>query len=445
MVNFTIETEIGWNYTGNVSVYQPVSVLLPPHTILSEPLDANYSERHKGIHVHSDSPISVVVLLVNWDYSGEYLAYPYIDLGQQQYEYYVVSASRSSDSWDGFQGMFLLIGNENDTTITIAPTQIIEVPADPQDPNSTLVVVGPGNTHTIKLHRMQTLLIRTLTGDLTGTAITSNKPLTVISGHQCGTLSDELPGQQQAQQLNWWARWWWSGTRWCDYLVEQIPPTVTWGKRFLIVPFPNGTIQHYNKIIASAHDTSVVQTCNGSVVASITLSSPGDWNSEEWNKTYDPRAYCVIESNEPILVIQFSGKGHIRESHLNASYFSFVMSIVPPVEQYINTVAYSPINTYYYSSHYVHITTTGVSSVLLDGVPYNWTWYPITNQNGNTVGYGTIHEFSDVNPHVLQHINPSAGLSVTAYGSINYDWQYFNPDVYAFSLGMKLNAIGTNG
>ena len=36
------------------------------------------------------------------------------------------------------------------------------------------------------------LLIGTSTGDLTGTAIVSDKLLTVISGHECGTLSDEL-------------------------------------------------------------------------------------------------------------------------------------------------------------------------------------------------------------------------------------------------------------
>ena len=120
------------------------------------------------------------------------------------------------------------------------------------------------------------------------------------------------------------------------------------------------------------------------------------------------------------------------------------MSVVPPVKQYIDTLLYSPINGYY-SNYYVHITTADTSSVLLDGVPYNWTWYPITGYNGNTVGYGTIHEFSDVNPHVFKHTNSSAGLSATAYGSINYDWYYFNPDVYGLSVGMKLNAIGTNG
>ena len=433
LVNFTVNTEVGWNYSGNVSVYQPATVLLPWYPPILEPSDASYSERHKGIHIHSDSPISMIFMLQRDSYNDEYLAYPYIDLGQNQYEYYVVSADNS----DILQSMFLLVGNEDSTTITIAPTQSIEIPMDPQDPNSTLVLVTPGSAHTVVLHQLQTLLIRTLTGDLTGTAIVSDKLLTVISGHSWGTLSDELTDQQ-------WEQWYNLG--W-DYFVEQIPPTVTWGKKFFLVPFPDESVRHYNKIIASAHATTVTQTCDGSVVATNQLASPGDWNSREWNITYDPGAYCVIESNEPILVMQFSGEGHTIERQFsrnirNITYFSQVMSIVPPVEQYINTVLYLP-NTYYtYSNHYIQITTTDNSTVLLDGMPCNWTWYEIKNQDSSTVGYGTVTAFSDVEPHVLQHTNTSAGLSVTAYGSDRYYWYTGNnPGMYAFIIGMKLNPI----
>ncbi|XP_019851539.1 PREDICTED: uncharacterized protein LOC109581663 [Amphimedon queenslandica] len=287
---------------------------------------------------------------------------------------------------------------------------------------------------------MQTLFVGTAFGDLTGTAIISNKPLTVISGHECGTISDELLQQLEQTQYTWW----WQAGRWCDHFVEQIPPTVTWGETFLIVPFPNGVFQHYNKIIGSTYDTTVTQTCNGSVVATITLSSPGDWNFEDWNITYNPRAYCVIKSDKPILVMQFSAEGHIENIENVSTIFSQTMSIVPPVEQYINTVQYIPINESYYNSKfvnkYVHITTTDTSSVLLDGVPYNWIWNPITDQNGNTAGYGTIHEFSDVNPHVFQHSNPSAGLSVIGYGT-NYHNPSDNPQTYTFMMGMKLDAL----
>lgn len=144
--------------------------------------------------------------------------------------------------------------------------------------------------------------------------------------------------------------------------------------------------------------------------------------------------------------MQFSAEGHIEHIENVSTIFSQTNSIVPPVEQYINTVQYIPINESYYNSkfvnQYVHITTTDTSSVLLDGVSYNWIWHPITDQNGNTVGYGTIHNFLDVDPHVFQHSNPSAGLSVIAYGT-NYLNPSDNPQTYTFMMGMKLDALTT--
>ena len=165
-------------------------------------------------------------MVAEYDFKEGYLAYPYINLELQQYDYFVVSADRSMSPvsiMTDSQSSFLLVGNENNTTITIAPTQIVEVTVDPQDPNSALLSVEPGDVHTITLHQMQTLFVGTAFGDLTGTAIISNKPLTVISGHECGTISDELLQQLEQTQYGWW----WAAGRWCDHFVEQIPPTVT--------------------------------------------------------------------------------------------------------------------------------------------------------------------------------------------------------------------------
>ena len=122
---------------------------------------------------------------VDYDLNAEY---PYINMGLQRYEYYVISL----DSWWRDQSLFLLVGNEDNTTITILPTQMIEVPEDPQNPSNPTIIINAGNTYTITLHLMQTLLI----GAEDGSQIISNKPLTVISGHECGIVSNE--------------QWWWS-------------------------------------------------------------------------------------------------------------------------------------------------------------------------------------------------------------------------------------------
>ena len=63
---------------------------------------------------------------------------------------------------------------------------------------------------------MQTFLFGAPGNDITGTSIVSNKPLTVISGHECGNVPDDVPR--------------------CEHITEEIPPTVHWGQQFLLTP-----------------------------------------------------------------------------------------------------------------------------------------------------------------------------------------------------------------
>ena len=440
-VTFTVELGIGWNhdstgwyYTGKVSVDSPAIVILPDNV---EPSNGNYSERFKGIHIYSNddnTPISVVVMSVGYELNAEYLAYPYINMGLQRYEYYMVSI----DSWWGDQSLFLLVGNEDNTIITIVPTEMIEVPEDPQDPSNRTVIINAGNTYTIRLHLMQTLLIGAA-DDLTGTQIISNKPLTIISGHECGIISN---------QLWWWndfvskrIYWRWGG--YCDYVLEQIPPTVTWGKKFLLVPFPETSVQHSTKIVASEGETTITQTCNNKYINSIFLNTSGDWKFI--SPYFDPVTYCTIESDKPILVSQLVSEGHRRSTYYNYSYLHEILMVIPPIEQYINKVVYVPLNTsltYWYDQHYIQIATTNTTDVLLDDKPYDWDWEPIHGNNGDIIGYGTIHKFDDTLPHVLHHTDITSGLSVIGYGSMKY-YYFYVAEGYTYLTGMNLNIINT--
>ena len=374
---------------------------------------------------------------VNLDLNAEYLAHPYINMGLQRYEYYVVSID---SNWWGDESLFLLVGNEDNTTITIVPTQMIEVPEDPQNPSSPTTIINANNTYTITLHLMQTLLIGA-EDDLTGTQIISNKPLTVISGHECGIVSVDQWWWNVyfSQERRWW-RWWWWG--FCDYVTEQIPPTVTWGKQFLLVPFPESSVQHYTKIVASEGETTITQTCNNTLINTTLLTFPGDWNFT--NAYIDPFTYCTIESDKPILVSQLVSEGHARDSYYNYSYIHETLSVIPPIKQYLNKVVYVPLNTSltdWFDHYYIQIATTNTTDVLLDGKPYNLDWQPIHGYNGDIIGYGTVHEFDDTLPHVLRHTDITAGLSVIGYGSMEDYYYFFNAEGYTYLTGMNLNII----
>ena len=234
---FTIETGTGWNFIRNVSADSPAIVVLSRDIMVH---GGDYSQRYKGIHIYSDMPISVVMVFVEPHrffypiYNVEFLLYPYINFAIDQYKYYLATLNGSST-------VFLLVGNEDNTTITIVPTQTIEVPKDPQYFNSLTVIVRAGETYTFLLHKMQTLRI-TSNNDLSGTAVVSDNPLTVISGHYFGIISQDkwwldIIRNRSLNHRNYYA------------VLEQIPPTVTWGKRFLFVPFPD--TPYVAKVIAS--------------------------------------------------------------------------------------------------------------------------------------------------------------------------------------------------
>ena len=430
-VNFTVETGTGWNYTGNVCLNNPAIVSLPQSIVV---LHGQYSQRYKGIHVYSDIPISVVMMFLDKDFNAEFLAYPYINFAIEHYKYYAISL----DTLHSFgSSLFLLVGTDDNTTVTIVPTQTIDIPENLQNFNSSTISVSVGETYTVLLHKMQTFLVES-NNDLSGTEIVSNNPLTVISGHECGIVSDD----------QWWldVLWnhahslqYWEG--WCSSVAEQIPPTVTWGKRFLFVPFSD--TPYVTKVIASEGETTVKQTCNETLDEIILLQYPGEWNfTFSRNDSY---VYCAIESDKPILVSQLVSEGHIKDQSSNLSYIHETLNIIPPIEQYINTVVFLPLNTSitstWFNHHYIHITTSNMNSVLLDDKPYNWNWQSIHSDNGDIIGYGTVHEFNDTLPHVLRHTDITAGLSVIGYGSLNDFWTY--GEGYAYLTGMNLNTINT--
>ena len=102
-----------------------------------------------------------------------------------EYEYYGISYDTISS---GYPSVILLVACENETIVKF-------------------------DSLNITLNSMETYQIAS-DNDLTGTRITSSKPLSVFSGPDCINVPQ--------------------GIRWCDHLVEEVPPTVTWGSKFFV-------------------------------------------------------------------------------------------------------------------------------------------------------------------------------------------------------------------
>ena len=219
-------------------------------------------------------------------------------------------------SSEGLISQVLLIGCENDTELTITPTQTIEIPSDLATGSNSPVTVTSGGSHTITLDRLQTFLLSS-TLDLTGSKVVSNKPIAFFSGHECA----DVP----------------VGVAYCDHLVEQLPPTITGGRRFFVVSSLGKIAGEQYKVITSSVTTAVVCYCstsNGTVSETFITTLSGSERSYEFHIAQN--MFCSIQATSLVLLVQFA----IGRSHEPSEYGDPFIMMIPPMEQYSNNYTF---------------------------------------------------------------------------------------------------------
>jgi hypothetical protein len=403
-VSFMIENNAGIVYTGMVTSTSPVVVDMDND---NQVLGNNFNNRHKGIRVYSteDEPLYVLVQnFVRFLNQGVYLAYPCFSLGPNinQYKYGVITVGHPSNT---LNSQFLLIGCENDTVITITPTKSVLLPTDAQM-SSTTVSIDPGmQSHEITLNKMQTLLVSSI-DDLTGTIITSDKPLTVISGHECANVPLSEAG--------------------CEPLAVQVPPVATWGTQFLIAPFAGRSGDQAFKAVSSTSNTSIDLSCD-SRTAHFAPDSIFSFFSG---------SYCYLQSTDPIFLVELSFGGSLDRRGDPA------MSIISPVDQYIHDIDFISLPSRDFQSNYISVTVATdhyqPENILLDGEAINCMWFEIRDGDSNIVGYGCNKTISSnirvPEKHNISH-SGNGELSVLVYG-----FSSFPAQGYSYLAGQVLEA-----
>lgn len=158
-----------------------------------------------------------------------------------------------------------------------------------------------GNTITVSLEALEGFqVLSSAQEDLTGSTVTSNKPVSVYSGSDCAYIPRDKPS--------------------CDHLVEQLLPIKFLGKQFVTMATSNRTGGDFYHVIAAYNNTVV--TIDNQVVATIQDGQLYELDSKS-------RENHVIVTSQPSLVIQYA-KGFSVD---NSLYDPF-MSTVPAISQY---------------------------------------------------------------------------------------------------------------
>ena len=377
--------------------------------IVTDSTQPNIAERFKGINIKTKNGKKIVVYGQNEEVASNdaYLALPIIALpGRRSYEYFVASvkgdlgtASQAKDS------VALIVGTENDTEIVINPS--VAIP-NGLAPAKQFIPGVPANLNRVTIQRFQTFYLQVRGGDLSGTRITANKPISVFSGHECANVP--------------------FNSRPCDILIEQIPSMDTWGTEIVTIPLKTRKGGDIIKLIASQDATMVNITHTDVDDGRVTRGPSVILDAGQFQELLIEE-FSLMQSNHPIGVFQLARSFTTDNVILSDP----LMLLVPPYKQYLNSyaIATAPFEkslakTLSGRVAYINYTNIAVpaeffnaSLLIVNNKSVNASDFkPIRRADDSIWGYGA-QLLLDEGAQIIKHQNPNAVLSVTLYGFSN--------------------------
>ncbi|MBK6290204.1 MAG: IgGFc-binding protein [Candidatus Kapabacteria bacterium] len=310
-----MEVYISSQYDAHVTISSGVigsyDVFVPANTVRKELMNEghvlNVSERayQRAIFVESDVPI-VVYTLNSYMYSTDsYSAIPIRHLGTQYYtvnrptDWYLLAGPVDPLDTIPRVGEFMVMATEDNTLVEITPT------------TATWASNPAGIPFQVMLRKGDCYLVQakaTAYGadDLSGSLITSNVPVAVLSGH----VRSSIPLDPATSK---------------DHLVEQLPPVNLWGRSYATARFESTTRPDTYRVMASRPGQQIdLVTVNGT--SNFLLANAGSW------KDTSLREPAYWSSPEPFLLVQF-----MPSSTRTDLYSDPAMVVIPPVEQYVTS------------------------------------------------------------------------------------------------------------
>ena len=288
--------------------------------------------------------------------TDNFMAFPIYDYG---HEYYTLSVPSATS----LGGMFAVVATEDNTQVRITPSVMTA--------NGNL----PEFTYAVTLNRGEVYQVtpKNLEGtDITGSRITSDKPVVVYSGHAGAFLPEGAGGAQNA-------------------MMEQMIPVVDWGRRFYARPLP-GQSRGFYKVVASQNGTVVRR--NGLPLATLKAGESHTFMFEE---------PVMIEGSLPIMAAQFTTHFIADSARPNSDPS---MMLLNPIDLFSTSYQWmtpyllpryflrsnpsggpEPDTVFVPFDHYLMVTApkTGRTSVRLDNRPIDFDNYGLPHGDGKYV------------------------------------------------------------
>jgi len=243
-----------------------------------------------------------------------------------------------------------IVASEDNTQITVISTV---------DYNDGIAPRLQGIPYNIQLSRGDTYQAYSI-GDLSGTSISSDKPVAVFAGNGCSPVQEFY----------------------CDHLVENILPVNTWAAEYYVTPLAmraNGD----TFMVYGAYDNTVIR------LNDFYLTKLNKGQSYEFIEANPSK----ITANKPFALMQLSNGVLYDQSTTGSPIGDPAMLMVQPQEHYLSRYVVSTLPetilvesaayTGPFRNHFANLLANEFvkDSITLDGLPINVQWQAIEDSN----------------------------------------------------------------
>ncbi len=379
---------------------------------------------NRGIHISAPQPVSVYVINAKEVTSDGYLAMPTNSWGTE----YIHCAYYDFNEYRPLGAGFLVVASQDQTFVTInlkgkgknfaktrSGSKIGEVLTVTLNQGQVYNVVGDATT------------IGTF--DLTGTIISSDKPIAVISYHERTLLPQNSNNGR-------------------DHMVEMLRPTSAWGKKHVNLEFIRDNKGDFYRIVAAQDNTKWSLKYYDKVDKSLLGQRSGILNKGEFYEEFNEwagrgaiegiRGVSVWESDKPTMVMQYQYSANWDRGDL----FDPDMLLVTPVEQFMSaSIFQTPSNAAFTTNWFNYVvegdpsdtTSTKLKSLVIDGDTVYKSYPQLLLNRIPTTNYYWGFKSMSPGSHIVN--------SETNFGGYVYGFGTFNG--YSWPAGSATRALDT--
>lgn len=365
----------GWTQNFTVTAGTTTEVLVP--TPQGQTVGAGTFPN--GIHLVADDDVAVYALNYESNTSDATVVAPVRTLGS----HYYVMAYKDNQAPFSEKSEFLVVAAYDNTTIEITPS----------------VATTAGNAANVPfqvtLSRGQVFQVQA-NGDLSGSLVRSFDTgngcpnFALFSGNICtGVIC-----------------------AYCDHLKEQMFPTSTWGKEYLLTP-----------LLTRANDRYRVQASINGTQISINGGAPINLNAGQ-HYQFNTNQPTIVTSNNPVSVTQFS----LGSDCDNTSSDPFTINL-SPVEQTLERITFNAFTSAIITNYYLNVVTTTANTNL------------VTLDGGNIGAQFNAFPSNPTYSYAQLSITQGNHTIASDSGIVAYVYGYGQDESYGYSAGANLSDL----